>query len=44
MDRKRSEDFDAGYSEGVRDAVAYLADLFEGVNDTQVFEWLEVKP
>jgi hypothetical protein len=26
------------YADGVRDAVAYLADLFEGVYDTNVFE------
>jgi len=34
--------FDEGYAEGVRDAVEYLADLFEGVYDTDVFENLEV--
>ena len=31
------EAFNAGYSEGIRDAVAYLAELYEGVYDTDVF-------
>jgi len=34
--------FDEGYAEGVRDAVEYLADLYDGVYDTDVFTNLEV--
>ena len=34
--------FDEGYAEGVRDAVEYLAQLYKGVYDTNVFTYLEV--
>jgi hypothetical protein len=37
-----SKIFDEGYSAGVIDAVAYLADVFEGVYDTDVFSRLGV--
>jgi len=43
MNKKEAELYDAGYRNGVRDAVEYLADLFEGIYDTQVFEMLEVE-
>lgn len=36
---------DSSYSEGVRDAVEYLAEVYgEGVYDTDVFDRLEVSP
>jgi len=34
MNEKEAE----AYADGVREAVEYLADLFEGVYDTDVFE------
>lgn len=37
------EGYEMGYKAGVREAVAYLAEVFEGTYDTDVFERLEVE-